>query len=43
MSGIYYFDEFAGRYRFSYFKNPLAARPLDLPVGMFNLSQLMLG
>lgn len=40
VSGISHFDEFAGRYRFHYFKNPYAVRPLDLPVGVFNLSQL---
>jgi hypothetical protein len=40
VSGLLYFEEFAGRYYFHYRKNGFAERSLDLPPGMFNLSQL---
>jgi hypothetical protein len=40
VSGLLYFEEFAGRYYFRYLKSPFARRSLDLPPGVFNLSQL---
>ena len=40
VSGLLYFEEFAGRYLFHYVRNPFATRLLELPPGSFNLSQL---
>jgi len=35
LSGLLYFQEFSGRYKFEYENNPNAVRPLDIPDGVF--------
>jgi hypothetical protein len=38
VSGVLFFDEFAGQYRFSYIPNHTAKRPFTLPKGQIDLS-----
>ncbi len=38
LSGVLYFDESSGRYRFQYLSNPTAARPWAIPSGVLDLS-----
>ena len=35
VSGVLFFEESVGRYRFQYIPNPQALRPFDLPCGVF--------